>query len=1252
YSYTVQGTENEGAVVIDVSGADVMGNNGSGTGSVALDFTPPEILSLSASPDPASAGETVIISFSVSEELKNDPVVTLDTLTTSLQSHTGLDYSFSYLVTGDESGSPVEIKVLAYDLANNEGQDTLAISLTAAGPDVTAPVFSFIHALPDPAAAGAVLTITFDTDEELDANPIVSVDSQAASFVSFSSPTYTYEYTVAGTESEGAVVINVSGDDLVGNTGSGTGSLTLDYTAPAFSSIQASPDPAGAEVVLAITFDTNEELGADPIVLVDSQAASFVSFSSPTYTYAYTVLGTESEGSVVIDVNGDDLAGNSGSGTGSLVLELSAPKVIAKYPADNSVGISIDTTIRAIFSEEMNPATLNSSNFTLSGTSGSVSYDEATGTATFTPDAPLAEASAYTVTITRAALDLAGNPLKEDVVWTFHTDPASGKAYIAGDIQIPPSWDSTRVLVAEEKGAYTNDPEMPDYFIEVDVREDNTIFAWDDINADGLYDKGDEPRLFHSVCHSFYRYLLSTIDGSLNDRDIFYYSFWGNIEIVPTWTNPRVYESITGNIANVDALGDYTLDLSEGDYQDTLWAFDDSNDNGLRDAEEQQLNFQISLDTCYGAPSQSTDMTLRLITGNVSSTFTNPKVMSFIRYGSSGLVESIVTPDGSGNYSLTTTQNAVTLFAFDDLNANGEWEDSEPLLSSPDSKILAGTADLSGMNFVERSISGTVTPPLSWAHPALLIYDKNTYLPTTVSDLPAGETTAYSASAGSITTNEVYIFDDLNNDGVRDYGEPRGAYLSNPVDTSVSNATGIDIGVRQISGSVIQAGIPSSWTSPKVLVNLFYDEMSNGLTGSDYATEIPASVKTGIALFNDLDGDGIKHWLDEPYIYSRTYEIDTTGAGPFVEDIDICLVHGTTTMPPVWTSPAVLARPIIAPAAQGGAELSGSDFTAYTSFSTQNQLWIYDDLDGNGMKGSYEPQIVHTDATGVIDLVDATTSCAAGVSGYHLDYQTISGTAIAPPTWGKPMAYSDRALNNAAAIAQDDSFILYLQRSSDHYLYIFDDLNNNGRYDSGEPRIEYEPNPVSTLAGDVADIEILSRMVTGHISAPPTWTNALVFESNSWQTITPDADGDYMLFVGATAQNRLEIFDDQNNNGIKDFFPDEPSLSYAYNPVDTTTQNQSNIDIFYVTISGTINTPAGWTKPMVSTQMGAPAFSPDASMNFIIYTQPGSYSLMLFDDIYGMDSFNFMGEPFEMYDLNPIDATSGDVTGIVIGSGG
>ena len=110
----------------------------------------------------------------------------------------------------------------------------------------------------------------------------------------------------------------------------------------------------------------------------------------------------------------DKTAGNSA---------LTLPKVIAATPVN---GTCSNTIVTATFSEAMNPSTIDSSTFTVTGpgttpVSGQVTYDSTGNRAIFTPGGSLAASTTYTATITTGASDLFGKPLASNFVWTFAT---------------------------------------------------------------------------------------------------------------------------------------------------------------------------------------------------------------------------------------------------------------------------------------------------------------------------------------------------------------------------------------------------------------------------------------------------------------------------------------------------------------------------------------------------------------------------------------------------------------------------------------------------------------------------------------------------------------------------------------------------------------------------------------------------------------------------------------------------------------
>ena len=100
------------------------------------------------------------------------------------------------------------------------------------------------------------------------------------------------------------------------------------------------------------------------------------------------------------------------------------PMVVVTFPTNGATGVAANTIVTAGFSSVMNPLTINTKTFTLTGpgatpVAGAVTY--AGTTATFTPAASLSANTAYIATITTGAQDPGGNPLAASFVWTFTT---------------------------------------------------------------------------------------------------------------------------------------------------------------------------------------------------------------------------------------------------------------------------------------------------------------------------------------------------------------------------------------------------------------------------------------------------------------------------------------------------------------------------------------------------------------------------------------------------------------------------------------------------------------------------------------------------------------------------------------------------------------------------------------------------------------------------------------------------------------
>jgi Ice-binding-like/Bacterial Ig-like domain len=102
------------------------------------------------------------------------------------------------------------------------------------------------------------------------------------------------------------------------------------------------------------------------------------------------------------------------------------PLVVSTIPAPGATGVPVTQIISATFNEQMNPTTITSSTFLLTGpgaasVTGAVTYSGVT--ATFTPSAHLLGNTPYTATITTGAKDIINDSLSANFSWTFTTAP-------------------------------------------------------------------------------------------------------------------------------------------------------------------------------------------------------------------------------------------------------------------------------------------------------------------------------------------------------------------------------------------------------------------------------------------------------------------------------------------------------------------------------------------------------------------------------------------------------------------------------------------------------------------------------------------------------------------------------------------------------------------------------------------------------------------------------------------------------------
>ena len=180
--------------------------------------------------------------------------------------------------------------------------------------------------------------------------------------------------------------------------------------------------PGSANVTGAVTY------------VAAGSVATFIPAASLTPSTAYTATITTG----AMDLSGTALAQNYvWTFTTAASPILTPPTVISTIPLNGATSVPLNQIVSATFSTAMNPATINSATFKLTGpgataVSGLLAYAAIGNTLTFTPTANLAPSTLYTATITTGAQNLAGTALASNFVWTFTT--GTGTATIAPEL--------------------------------------------------------------------------------------------------------------------------------------------------------------------------------------------------------------------------------------------------------------------------------------------------------------------------------------------------------------------------------------------------------------------------------------------------------------------------------------------------------------------------------------------------------------------------------------------------------------------------------------------------------------------------------------------------------------------------------------------------------------------------------------------------------------------------------------------------
>jgi ELWxxDGT repeat protein len=149
-----------------------------------------------------------------------------------------------------------------------------------------------------------------------------------------------------------------------------------------------------------------------------------------------------------------------------ITLSTRPPEIVATSPEALASAVPVNTKITVTFDTDMAPNSINTDTFTLSSAgnpvAGQIAYDEASKTATFTPDNPLSESTQYTASISREMASISNIPLASDYEWTFVTESTRMiKSFTLGTMKSDPKdltvIGDTLYFTAEDQGYYPTD---------------------------------------------------------------------------------------------------------------------------------------------------------------------------------------------------------------------------------------------------------------------------------------------------------------------------------------------------------------------------------------------------------------------------------------------------------------------------------------------------------------------------------------------------------------------------------------------------------------------------------------------------------------------------------------------------------------------------------------------------------------------------------------------------------------------------
>jgi Bacterial Ig-like domain len=383
-------------------------------------------LNIVVTPDPAKQTDELTISFDATEPLLGNPIVVMDGKIATFLSKNGLAYAYTYQIGGSETEGAKLVEIIGAAADGTPGSNTARVVL-----DFTAP--------PQP-----TLTRTVPSSPSNYPTPIVEGAAEAHSFITLYDTDMVTEIGSAQVSDSGAFIITTDtlasgihsmkavANDAAGNGSAPSNALSYEVvsTPSLFTNVSITPDPAGATDILAIVFDESEPLNGDPTVTIDGNLATKQGYIAPTYTYAYTVTGTEDEGTQVVIITGETSGGIPGTVSRGVVFDFTAPSAPILTRTTPLSPSTNQTPLVYGIAEAGSAITLyDSAGVTVIGTTTT------NGSGNFAVTAAVLDEAAHSLKAT--ADDAAGNTSAQSVAFAYVVDLTAG-AGLFGNLVVDP----------------------------------------------------------------------------------------------------------------------------------------------------------------------------------------------------------------------------------------------------------------------------------------------------------------------------------------------------------------------------------------------------------------------------------------------------------------------------------------------------------------------------------------------------------------------------------------------------------------------------------------------------------------------------------------------------------------------------------------------------------------------------------------------------------------------------------------------